>query len=100
MKIWTKVHIKKYDKNVFNLAKSITNYLYSYGPINNISSKYNISLEDRKMLDQHTAKRIAGLLMLYLSKDTKRINDIANKYNVDNSNINDLLPEIEGYIDK
>ena len=100
MKIWTKVHIKKYDKNVFNLAKSITNYLYSYGPINNISSKYNISLEDRKMLDQHTANRIAGMLMLDLSKDTKRINDIANKYNVDNSNINDLLPEIEGYIDK
>ena len=100
MKIWTKVHIKKFDKDVFNLAKSITNYLYSYGPINDISKKYNISLEDRKTLDQHTANRIAGILMLYLSKDTKRINDIANKYNVDNNNIIDLLPEIEGYIDK
>ena len=91
MKIWTKVHIKKYDKNVLNLAKSITNYLYSYGPINNISSKYNISLEDRKMLDQYTANRIAGILMLYLSKDYNRINDIANKYNYENYELEDII---------
>ena len=38
--------------------------------------------------------------MLYLAKDVKRINDIANKYNIDNSKIEDILPEIEGYIDK
>ena len=99
MKLWTKVHIKKYEIGVFRLAKSFTNYLFLNGPINNIYSKYNISLEDKKKLDQYTANRIAGLLMLYLSKDTDRINDIANKYNVDN-NIIELLPEIEGYINK
>ena len=44
MKIWTKVHIRNYDNGVFKLAKAITNYLYCNGPINDISSKYNISL--------------------------------------------------------
>lgn len=100
MKIWTKVHIKNYDKSVFNLAKSFINYLYCSGPINNITTKYNISLEDRKILDQYTANRIAGLLMLYLAKDTSRINDIANKYNIDSTRIEELLPEIEGYVNK
>lgn len=100
MKIWTKVHIKKYEIGVFKLAKALTNYLYVNGPINEICNKYNISLEDRKVLDQYTANRVAGLLMLYLSNDTNRINDIANKYNIDNPNILDLLPEIEGYINR
>ena len=100
MKIWTKVHIKNYDKSVFTLAKSFINYLYCNGPINDIASKYNISMEDRKRLEQYTANRIAGLLMLYLAKDTSRINDIANKYNIDYSRINELLPEIEGYVNK
>ena len=100
MKIWTKVHIKKYEIGVFKLAKALTNYLYVNGPINEICNKYNISLEDKKILDQYTANRVAGLLMLYLSNDTNRINDIANKYNIDNPNILDLLPEIEGYINR
>ena len=51
-----------------------------------ISRKYNISSNDRKELEQYTANRIAGLLLLYLSKDYKRINDIANKYNIDSTN--------------
>ena len=100
MKIWTKVHIKNYEKSVFNLAKAFINYLYCNGPINNITTKYGISMEDRKELDQYTANRIAGLLMLYLAKDTNRINDIANKYNVDSTKIEELLPEIEGYVNK
>ncbi len=100
MKIWTKVHIKSYDKNVFTLCKAFINYLYSNGPINDITSKYNISKEDRNLLDQYTSNRIAGLLMLYLAKDTNRINDIANKYNIDSIKLEDLLPEIEGYINK
>ena len=57
-------------------------------------------MEDRKELDQYTANRIAGLLMLFLAKDTNRINDIANKYNVDSTKIEELLPEIEGYVNK
>ncbi len=100
MKIWTKVHIKNYEKNVYNLVKSFINYLYCDGPINDITAKYNISMEDRCELDQYTANRIAGLLMLYLAKDTNRINDIANKYNIDHSKIVDILPEIEGYVNK
>lgn len=100
MKIWTKVHIKKYEIGVFKIAKALTNYLFINGPINIMYNKYNISLEDRKIIEQYTANRVAGLLMLYLSKDTNRINDIANKYNVDNNNIKELSPEIEGYINK
>ena len=82
------------------MSKSLTNYLYGYGPLQELSRKYRISPEDRKQLDQHTADRIAGLLMLYLAKDTKRINDILNKYNFKDEIITNISPLIEGYITK
>ena len=100
MKIWAKVTIKDKNKEVESVAKSLTNYLYGYGPIHDICRKYNINPNDRKLLDQYTANRVAGLLMLYLSKDIQRINDIANKYNIDAVNMDNIKPEIEGYIEK
>ena len=100
MKVWTRVHLKEQDKNVELISKALTNYLYSYGPIDEISKKYNITREDKKVLDQYTANRIAGLLMLYLAQDTSRINDIANKYNFNNTMVKNITPEIEGYINK
>ena len=100
MKIWSKVHIQDQDKNVTLISKSLTNYLYGYGPILDICRKYQISNEDRNILDQYTANRIAGLLMLYLSKDIPRINDIVNKYNIQASTVESVLPEIEGYVEK
>ncbi len=100
MKVWTKVHIKDKNKDVETIAKSLTNYLYGYGPILDITRKYKISVEDRNMIDKYTANRIAGLLMLYLAKDYNRINNIVNKYNIDASKLEDIIPEIEGYIEK
>ena len=100
MKIWSKVHIKDKNKDVLLIAKSLTNYLYGYGPILDLTRKYKISSEDRKILDQYTADRIAGLLMLYFSRNFDRINDIANKYNIEASLVNDISPEIEGYVEK
>ena len=100
MKIWTKVHIKDKNKDVETITKSLTNYVYGYGPILDLTRKYNISRADRNMIDQYTANRIAGLLMLYLSKDYKRINHIINKYNINASDLINIVPEIEGYIEK
>ena len=100
MKIWTKVFIKDKNRDVDLITKSLTNYLYGYGPILDICRKYKISNEDRKILDQYTANRIGGLLMLYLSKDYDRINDICNKYNIEASSVKNITPEIEGYIDR
>ena len=100
MKVWTKVSITDKNKEVEQISKSLTNYLYGYGPILDLCRKYNISLEDRRLLDQYTANRIGGLLMLYLSKNTSRINDIVNKYNISAASVEEVFPEIEGYIDK
>lgn len=100
MKIWSKVQIKDKNREVEILAKAFTNYLYVYGPILDICRKYNVSDADRNILDQYTANRIAGILLLYLSKDIERINDIANKYNIDASRIKNIYPEIEGYIER
>ena len=100
MKVWAKVHIKDKNKDVELISKSFTNYLYGYGPINDICHKYGISNEDRRRLDKYTANRTAGILMLYLSKNIKRLNDIVNKYNVSIATMNDIEPEIEGYIEK
>ena len=38
--------------------------------------------------------------MFYLTKDVNRINDIVNKYNINATNLTDISPEIEGYIEK
>ena len=100
MKVWKKVQIKDKNKEVNILARAITNYLYGYGPIREITRKYQISPVDRIELDKYMMNRVAGLLMLYLSKDKERINDIANKYNYENYEIDDITPEIEGYINK
>ena len=99
MKVWKNVKIKDTNKDVLLLSKSFTNYLYGYGPILDICRKYNINSKDRAILDKYTANRIAGLLMLYISKNFDRIDDIANKYNLDD-NISNINPEIEAYIDK
>lgn len=100
MKIWTKVHITDKNKEVEIISKSFANYLYGYGPVQDIYKKYNIPMNERKKLNEYTANRIAGLLLLYLSKDFKRINDIANKYNIDASIVDEIIPEIEGYIER
>ena len=100
MKIWAKIHIKDKNKDVDIISRSLTNYLYGYGPINDICHKYGISNEDRRRLDKYTANRTAGILMLYLSKNIKRLNDIVNKYNVSIATMNDIEPKIEGYNEK
>lgn len=100
MKIWVKVKIKDKNKNVEQISKSLTNYLYGFGPIQELCRKYQISSNDRKNLDQYTADRIAGLLMLYFSKDYSRINDIINKYDIKASTISSVQPEIEAFIEK
>ena len=100
MKIWTKVHLKDKNKKVELVSRSLTNYLYLYGPAEEVKNKYNISQADYQKMSQYTANRISGILMLYLAKDYKRINDIANKYNFNNETINTIVPEIEGYISK
>ena len=98
MKIWSKVTIKDKNKDVDIISKSFTNYIYGNGPINDIYNKYKVDQKDRLLLEQYTSSRIAGLLMLYLSKNYQRIDDIANRYNK-NNNI-EITPVIEAYIEK
>ena len=100
MKVWSKIHITDKNKDVELISKSLANYLYLYGPMVELTKKYKIDRIDRVKMNQYTANRIAGLLMLYLSKDAERINDIANKYNIDNHQFVDIIPEIEGYVEK
>ena len=38
--------------------------------------------------------------MLYLAKDVNRINDIVNKYNIPEGIVKEIIPELEGYIEK
>ena len=101
MLIWKKVQLENIDRKTSLLSNALTNYIYKEGPIVQLFNKYNISKEDIKLLDNYTAQRIAGLIILFFSGDSKRINDIANKYNylVDIDDISKIKPEIEGYVD-
>ncbi|MCI8347347.1 MAG: hypothetical protein HFJ12_05340 [Bacilli bacterium] len=98
MKIWKKIRVKSKDKQIDIVAHSLTNYLFKYGPISDIISKYKIESNDVKIMNEYTTNRIAGLFLLYVAKDTKRINDILNKYN--KKDIKQVTPEVEGYVEK
>ena len=80
------------------ISHSLANYLFKYGPLSELVSKYKINHQDLEKLTQYTTNRIAGLFLLYVSKDTKRINDILNKYY--RKEVGEVTPEVEGYIEK
>ena len=100
MKVWTRVRIKDRNKQVELISKAFTNYILASGPINDLYLKYQVNGADIHIINQYTVNRVAGLLMLYLSRDFDRVNDIANKYNMDASRYTEIIPEIEGYIEK
>ena len=93
MKIWTTVNFKESDKSINLIAKSLNNYLFNDNVIYN-----KLSDEGKNYLDIEFTNKIAGILMLYYAKDYKRINDIVNKYN--RNNTLNVVPKIEGYIEK
>lgn len=98
MKVWTKIKLKEKNRDINIIANSLTNYIVKDSPIIELYSKYNVDVEDKNKIENHIANRIGGLLLLYFSKDTKRINDIVNKYNSNNKQI--VSPELEGYVEK
>ena len=98
MKVWTKIRLKDQDKNVNLISHSFANYLFKHGPMAKIKKKYNITEAEMETLYRYTTNRIAGLMLLTASKDIKRINDIANRYN--DNNLGAVIPEIECYIEK
>lgn len=98
MKVWKKISLENSIKEVDIVSKALTNYIYSSKTLSDIISKYNISDEDIENLNKYTMDRVAGLLLLYISKNNKRINDIVNKYNT-NNNLK-VKPIVEGYVEK
>ncbi len=100
MKIWKTAKFLKKDKNIEQITRSYINYIYKYGPINDIIRKYKIDPEDVYKLNQYTANRISGLILLYLANDTKRLNDIVLKYDTNDLLVSNITPEIEGYIER
>lgn len=99
MKVWKTLVLKEQSREVNVIAKSLANYLYKYGPINDIVGKYKISRSDKRELDEYTVNRLAGLLMLYIADNKDRINDIVNHYNLD-SDTSSVIPILEGYIER
>lgn len=100
MKVWTKAKITKKDPQVDMICRSYINYIYKNGPVHDLVRKYNIQPEDLLHLNQYTADRMAGLVLLYLAQDKKRLNDIVLKYYSRQLLVADIIPEVEGYIDK
>ena len=84
MKVWKNARFLKKDKNIELITRSYINYIYKYGPINDIIRKYNINPSD----------------VYKLAKDKKRLNDIVLKYDTSDLLVSDITPEIEGYIER
>lgn len=98
MKIWTKVKLQEKNIDINIISNSLFKYIKKDSLLDDFFIKYKISPDDKKSIENNMANRIAGLLVLYFSKDTKRINDIINKYN--SSSKYDIIPELEGYVEK
>ena len=98
MKVWSKIRLKEQNKDINTIVNSLVNYIYKENPLNEVYYKYNVEKKDRIAIEEYTTNRIAGLLLLYFSKDPKRINDIVNKYNFNSKK--EVYPELEGYIEK
>ena len=100
MKVWKKARFTKKDKEIDMISRAYLNYVYRDGPINDIIRKYHIQPNDILKLNQYTADRIAGLVLLYLAQDKKRLSDIVLKYKSDQLFVLDIISEIEGYVEK
>ncbi len=98
MKVWKKVKINNQDRTIDAIAHALANYIYKDSNFNFLCTKYKITEEEVKQLKTYQTSRIAGLLLLYLSKDKVRINDIINKYKL--YEFEKTTPEVEGYIEK
>lgn len=97
MKVWKKVHLKEQDKNINILSNTITNYLYTNGPLEQLCMKYHVNHQEIK---KYIANRIAGILVIYIANDQRRIHDIVNRYYTKETFLSHIVPELEGYIDQ
>lgn len=100
MKIWKKVRFLEKDKKIDGIIRSYVNYIYKDSPINDLAKKYRIDPSDIIKLNQYTADRLAGLLLLAMAKDKERLQDIVLKYQSDQLLVGEIIPELEGYIEK
>ena len=100
MKVWTKVKITKKDKELEQIVTSYINYIFKDTAFSYLAKKYQMTEYDVQIFYQKLAARIAGVLLLYLADDKKRLQDILNKYSQENVYLKDLIPEVEGYIDR
>lgn len=97
MKVWKKVKLKEQDKNVNILSNTITNYLYTNSPIEELCNRYNVDYQKIKI---YIANRIAGILMIYIANDQIRMHDIVNRYYTKELALENIIPELEGYIEQ
>lgn len=100
MKVWIKAKYQKEDKNLKRTLESYLNYIYEGSTIEEIFTKYKVSKKDRKEINQTLANRMAGLYLLLLAQDKKRLHDIVLKYQKNKMLLNEITPEIEGYIER
>ena len=47
MKVWTKVRLKDQNKKIEQVSRSLTNYLYAYGPASEVKEKYKLRTTDK-----------------------------------------------------
>ncbi len=100
MKVWTKVQIHQKNKKIEEIVTAYINYLFKDTTLAVLAKKYKIDSNDMMQVYQELASRISGLLILYLGNDKKRLHDILKRYHGENAYLNQIIPEVEGYVDR
>ncbi len=100
MKVWTKVKIEQKNKEIDALIHAYTNYLFKDNMMSVLALKYHIGEEDIEKMYETIAARIAGILILYIGNDKKRLYDIFKRYQGKNTYLKQVTPIVEGYIER
>ena len=100
MKVWKKIRFSKTNKKIDQIIQSYINYVLEESNLLELIYKYKIDKKDILTLNQSLADRMAGIYLLTLAKDEKRLHDIVLKYQHDPIFLKKITPEIEGYIEK
>ncbi len=100
MKVWTKVKVEQKNKTIDELIKAYINYLLKDNDLARIAAKYHIQEDEIEKVYEQLASRIAGILILYIGNDRKRLRDIINRYHGESAYLKQIFPEVEGYVER
>ena len=85
------------EETIDSISKSITQYAFRSGPIEEMHSNNQLSQKDMKKLNEYMANRIAGLLTVISNGDFDNVINVLSFYASLSSGWDKVEPDIEEF---